>query len=317
MMNAAPDQKSRLERLLEAGHFTVSAEVGPPMSASADFVRKKARSLVGIADAANVTDNQTAMVRMSSVAASVLCQQEGLEPVLQMTCRDRNRIAIQSDLLGAHALGLRNLLCLSGDHQAFGNHPQSKNVYDIDSIQLIKGIRELQEDSRFISGSNCKNPPRFFLGAAANPFADPEQLQYIRLHKKIEAGARFIQTQCIYDVERFARWMEYVRRHGLDKKTHILAGLLVNKSVKSLEMTKQVAGMHVPDELVERMKKASDPQEEGVRIALDTIKGLQSIPGISGVHIMAVGWESIVPTIVEEAGFLPRPSLSEVEEANA
>lgn len=301
--------KSYLQRILETGIFSVTAEIGPPMSADADFVRKRARELKGIIDAANVTDNQTAIVRMSSIAASCLSLQEGVEPVVQMTCRDRNRIAIQSDLLGAYALGLRNLLCLSGDHQSFGNHPESKNVYDIDSIQLLRALKRMKEEKVFMSGKPTKKPAEFFLGATANPFADPEELQFIRLHKKIEAGAQFIQTQAIYDTEKFAAWMEKVRSAGLHKKAYILAGILVNKSLKSVEMTKKVAGMQVPDVFVDRMKKASNQEEEGINIALDIIKDIRKIEGVSGLHIMAVGWESIVPTIVERAGFLPRPTI--------
>lgn len=302
-------EKSKLQKILEAGHFSVTAEIGPPMSANADFVRKNAREIQNIIDAANVTDNQTAIVRMSSIAASYLISQEEVEPIVQMTCRDRNRIAIQSDLLGAYALGLRNLLCLSGDHQTFGNHPESKNVYDIDSIQLIRALKKMKEEKVFMNGKPTRVPAEFFLGATANPFADPEELQLIRLHKKIEAGAQFIQTQAIYDADRFAQWMEKVRSAGLHKKAYILAGILVNKSLRSLEMTKKVAGMHVPDELVERMRKASSYEEEGVSIALELIDKVKKIEGVSGIHIMAVGWESIVPAIVERAGFLPRPKL--------
>ncbi|NSW89810.1 MAG: methylenetetrahydrofolate reductase [Firmicutes bacterium] len=301
--------KSNLQKVLKAGHFSVTAEIGPPMSADADFVRKKARDMAGLVDAANVTDNQTAMVRMSSIAAAYLIQQEGLEAVVQMTCRDRNRIAIQSDLLGAYALGLRNVLCLSGDHQSFGNHPQSKNVYDIDSIQLVNALRMMKEEKVFMCGRSTKTPAEFFIGATANPFADPEELQFIRLHKKIAAGAQFIQTQAIYDVEKFAGWMERVRKAGLHNKAYILAGILVNKSLKSIEMTKKVAGMDVPDIFVERMAKAVSQEEEGVRIALDLINEIRKIEGVKGIHIMAVGWENIVPVIVEKAGFLPRPAL--------
>ncbi|MGI6778271.1 MAG: methylenetetrahydrofolate reductase [Acetivibrionales bacterium] len=302
-------EKSKLQKILEAGHFSVTAEIGPPMSADGEFVRNRARGLVGVVDAANVTDNQTAIVRMSSIAASFLASQEGVEPVMQMTCRDRNRIAIQSDLLGAYALGLRNILCLSGDHQSFGNHPQSKNVYDIDSIQLIQVLKRMKEEHVFMCGRETKKPAEFFIGATANPFADPEELQFIRLNKKIRAGAQFIQTQAIYDVERFSRWMEKVRAEGLHKKAFIQAGILVNKSLKSVEMTQKVAGMDVPDTFVERMRNASSQQEEGINIALDLIKEIRKIEGVSGIHIMAVGWESIVPTIVEKAGFLPRPTV--------
>jgi len=299
---------SNLHKVLASGGFSVTAEIGPPMSADAEIVREKARELVGIVDAANVTDNQTAIVRMSSIAAAVLSAQEGVECVVQMVCRDRNRIALQSDLLGAYALGQRNLLVLSGDHQSFGNHPQSKNVFDVDSIQLLKAIKTLQETGEFIGGNKSKFPPKFFLGATANPFADPEELQIIRLEKKINAGAKFIQTQAIYNVDRFTEWMERVREKGLHKRAYIQAGVLVNKSLKSIQMTQLVAGMDIPDILVERMEKAEDKQKEGFAIALELIKKLKTVEGISGIHVMAVGWEEIVPEIVKQAGFLPRPN---------
>jgi len=302
-------EKSNLQKVLEAGHFSVSSEIGPPMSANADFVRKHAKEFVGLVDAANVTDCQTAIVRMSSLAASYLIMQEGVEPVLQMTCRDRNRIAIQSDLLGASALGLKNLLILSGDHQRFGNHPQSKNVFDVDSIQLIKALRDQAEKGVFMSGAKTKVPSEFFLGATANPFADPEELQIMRMEKKINAGARYIQTQAIYNIERFKSWMEKVRARGLHEKAYILAGIVVNKSQKSIEMTSIVPGMDIPDALIKRMQDAEDKQAEGVEIALDLIKEIRQIEGISGLHIMAIGWESIVPVIMERAGLLPRPKL--------
>jgi methylenetetrahydrofolate reductase (NADPH) len=300
---------SNLQKVLEAGKFSVTAEIGPPMSADADNVRKKARELKGIVDAANVTDNQTAIVRMSSIAASCLSKEEGIECVVQMTMRDRNRIAMQSDLLGAWALGLKNLLVLSGDHQSFGNHPGSKNVFDVDSIQFLKAMNNLQNEGLFLGGSKCKNPPRFFLGATVNPFADPEELQLLRLEKKINAGAKFIQTQSIYDVERFGRFMEKVRERGLHKRAYIQAGILVNKSLKSIQMTQLVAGMSVPDEFVRRFEQAEDKQAEGINIALELMDKIKKIEGISGLHIMAVGWEEIVPEIVRQAGFLPRPSL--------
>ena len=302
-------EKSNLQKVLEAGHFSVSSEIGPPMSANADFVRKHAKEFVGLVDAANVTDCQTAIVRMSSLAASYLVKEEGVEPVLQMTCRDRNRIAIQSDLLGASALGLKNLLILSGDHQRFGNHPQSKNVFDVDSVQLIKALKHQAENGEFMSGAKTKMPSEFFLGATANPFADPEELQILRMEKKINAGARYIQTQAIYNIERFKSWMEKVRERGLHEKAYILAGIVVNKSQKSIEMTSIVPGMDIPEALIKRMQNAEDKQAEGVEIALDLIKEIRQIEGISGLHIMAIGWESIVPTIMERAGLLPRPQL--------
>ena len=300
--------KSNFEQLLEAGKFTVTAEIGPPMSANAEFVRKRARELKGYVDAAYITDNQTAVVRMSSIAAAMLAAEEGLEPVIQMTCRDRNRIAIQSDLLGAYALGLRNLLVLSGDHQTFGNHPQSKNVYDVDSTQLIHALTDLQENGVFMGGSPCKAAPRFFIGGAGHPFADPQELQVLRLKKKIDGGARFITTQAVYDIDKFKKWMEVIRSQGLHKRTYIQAGIVVNKTLKSLQMTKLVAGMDVPDNLLKRMAKAEDTQAEGVNIAVDLLSQIMEVEGVSGIHIMAIGWEAIVPVIVERLGVLPRPT---------
>jgi methylenetetrahydrofolate reductase (NADPH) len=302
-------EKSNLQQILEAGKFSVTAEIGPPMSADGENVRKKARDLKSIVDAANVTDNQTAIVRMSSIAAACLAKEEGVECVVQMTMRDRNRIALQSDLLGAWAMGLRNLLILSGDHQSFGNHPASKNVFDIDSIQFLQAMNNLQENGLFLGGSKCKNPPRFFLGATTNPFADPQELQLIRLEKKIKAGAKFIQTQSIYDLERFEHFMEKVCERGLHERAYIQAGILVNKSLKSIQMTQLVAGIIVPDEYIKRFEEAEDKQAEGINIALGLIEKLKTIKGISGIHIMAVGWEEIVPEIVKRAGFLPRPQL--------
>ncbi|GHS95729.1 methylenetetrahydrofolate reductase [Synergistales bacterium] len=304
--------RSNLQKVLEAGNFSVSAEIGPPMSGDAQNVIDKARHLVGIVDAANVTDNQTAIVRMSSIAASYLSLQNGVDPVVQMTCRDRNRIAIQSDLLGAYALGLRNVLILSGDHQSFGNHKQSKNVFDIDSVQALHGLTKLMKENIFMSGSPLKAPIEFFLGTTANPFADPEELQIIRLEKKIRAGARFIQTQAIYNLDRFKSWMEHVRERGLHKEAYLLAGIVVNRSVRSIEATAGVPGMDVPLSLIERMRATKGKEEaeaEGVAIALDLIKELKEVEGVAGIHIMAIGWEAIVPTIVEKAGFLPRPKV--------
>lgn len=300
---------SRLQRIFETGGFAVTAEIGPPMSANRENVAEKAKELKPYADAANVTDNQTSIVRMSSLAGSVLALAEGVEPIMQMTCRDRNRIAIQSDLLGAWALGVRNILCLSGDHQSFGNDRGAKNVYDIDSVQLIKALADLRDEGKLMSGKVIKHPPQFFVGTTANPFADPFELQLIRLKKKIEAGARFVQTQAIYDIDIFEEWMKAVREMGLHRKAFIQAGVMVNKSSRSIEMTQKVPGMAIPDELVTRMKNASDVQEEGKKIVIEIIERIKKIEGIAGLHIMAVGWESVVPEIIERSGFLPRPRI--------
>lgn len=301
---------SNLEKLLEKGEFAVTGELGPPQSADPEVIRNKVGILKGSVDAANITDNQTAIVRLSSIAAGVLMQNEGLEPVIQMTCRDRNRLAIQSDILGAASLGMKNLLCLTGDHQTFGNHPFSKNVFDLDSIQLIQMVKGMRDDNQFQSGDELKVPPRMFIGAAANPFGDPFEFRVVRLAKKVAAGTDFIQTQGIYDIDRFEKWMEGVRDRGLHEKVYILGGVIPFKSAGAARYIKnKVPGMVVPDELVERMKNASDAKAEGVKIAVETIEQLKTIKGVHGVHIMAIEWEEKVHEIAESAGLLPRPSL--------
>ena len=313
---------SNLEKLLRAGHFVVTAEIGPPQSADPEVIRRKARLLKGVVDAANITDNQTAIVRMSSIASAVLAMQEGVEPIVQMTCRDRNRLAMQSDLLGAYALGARNLLCLTGDHQSFGNHPTAKNVHDLDSIQFIRMVRDMRDEGRFQCGDEIKGVrPRFFIGAAENPFGDPFDFRPYRLAKKIAAGVDFIQTQIILDVPRFREFMKRVVDMGLHEKVYILAGIGPLKSAGAARyMRDKVPGMRVRDEYVERMEAAvaGIPKEdkkarkeawerEGIRIAIEQIQELREIPGVAGVHIMAIEWEEAVRPIVEGAGLLPRP----------
>jgi 5,10-methylenetetrahydrofolate reductase len=306
---------SNLERVLTEGKFAATAELGPPKSADVDAIKKKAEILKGKVDAVNITDNQTAIVRMSSIGAAKLTLEYGLEPIMQMVCRDRNRIAMQSDILGASAMGIKNMLCLTGDHQKFGNHPTSKNVFDLDSLQLLQMVKTMRDDKRFQNGDEIRNSkkapvvePKMFLGAAENPFAHPYEFRAIRLAKKMKAGADFIQTQCIFDVPRFKEWMKEVVDRGTHEKLYILAGVMPIKSPRVLEyMKKNVAGMSIPDELVDRMKGASDPKEEGVNFVVELINEVRQIEGIRGVHIMAVEWEEIVPTIVERAGLLPRP----------
>ncbi len=304
-------EKSRLQRLLEQGQFTVTAEITPPMGGDGQLVLEKARTMRGYVDAVNITDNPSAVMRMSSIASATFAAQAGVEPIIQMTCRDRNRIAMQSDLLGAWAMGLRNLLCLSGDHQSFGNDPQAKNVYDLDSIQLLQTMNRLKQESRFLSGKETKAPPKFFLGATASPFADPPELQMIRLQKKIAAGAQFIQTQTIYDVDRFAEWMKGVRKLGLHEQAHILVGVMVNKSVRSMEMTNRVPGIDVPEKLLERMRQAEYAQAEGLKVALELIGQLKQVEGVSGVHVIAVGWQTVLPVLIGGVELLPRPQVKE------
>jgi 5,10-methylenetetrahydrofolate reductase len=301
---------SNLERVLTEGHFAVTSEIGPPKGTSADFVRKTAEQLKSCCDAMNVTDNQTAIVRMSSLAACALLRQMGIDAVMQMVTRDRNRLAMQSDVLGAVALDIRNLLCLSGDHQKFGNHPTAKNVYDIDSIQLTQMVRTMRDEGLFMSGDKVSGDVPLFIGCAANPFADPFEFRVIRLAKKIRAGADFFQTQAVFDLPRFTAWMDMVRDQGLHEKAYILAGIIPMKSAGMARyMKKYVAGLMIPDELVKRMEHASDAKEEGVSIACELIDQVRDVPGVRGVHIMAVAWEEIVPEIVGRAGLLPRPRV--------
>ena len=302
---------SRLEKVLTAGHFAVTAELGPPQNANPESIKKKAQHCLGNVDGANITDNQTAIVRMSSIAAAAIAISCGVEPVVQMVCRDRNRIAMQSDILGAAALGAKNLLCLSGDHQTFGNHPEAAGVFDVDSVQLIAMVKKMRDDKQFLSNDPIKEyEPRLFIGAVENPFADPFEFRVMRLAKKIEAGADFIQTQCVFDLDKFTRWMELVVKEGLHKKVYILAGLTPVRSHRALTyMKNNVAGMSIPDELITRMESAQDPKEEGIKICLEMIEKVKTIEGVSGIHLMPIGWESITPVILERAGLLPRPEV--------
>jgi len=301
---------SRLERVLEAGHFAFTAELGPPQGANVEAIKKKAGHLKGITDAVNITDNQTAVVRMASWAASFLAIQEGLEPNYQMVCRDRNRIAMQSDILGAYALGVRNMLCLSGDHQQFGNHPQTKGVFDIDSIQLISMVKGMRDDKKFLNGDEINDAPRIFIGAAANPFGEPFEWRVHRLAKKVIAGADFIQTQCIYDMKRFREWMKQANEMGLTEKVCILAGVTPLKSGGMARyMAKNVSGIMIPDEIIDRVVKAKKPADEGIKICVEQIEELKAIKGVRGVHLMAIEWEHRVPEIAERAKLLPRPQI--------
>jgi len=307
--------ESKLEALLERGEFVVTAELGPPKSVDAGILDAKIAALQGCVDAVNITDNQTAIVRISSIGTGVYARSHGLEPIIQMTCRDRNRLAIQADLLGAYLHGLRNLLCLTGDHQCFGNHPASKQVYDMDSIQLINMVRDMRDRGVFQNGEEIRAgkkaemiPPRFYIGAAANPFAEPLEWRVNRLEKKINAGVDFIQTQCIYDMEIFSRWMRTVVERGLHQQVKILAGVTPIRSLGMAKYMKEsVAGVVVPDSLLERIGAAENPKEEGLVFCAEQIRSFRAMEGLAGVHIMAIEWEKAVHGIVEAAGLLPRP----------
>lgn len=298
----------RLEGVLRKGEFAVTAECGPPRGADPETIRRKGELLKGSVDAVNVTDNQTAVVRMSSMAGCLILKEMGFDVVLQMTVRDRNRIALQSDILGAAALGIRNVLCLTGDHQSFGDHPGARNVHDIDSIQLIDTVRTMRDEGKFISGDEIKGRPELFIGCAANPFADPFEIRALRLAKKVRAGAQFVQTQCVFNMEKFSRWMGMVRDLGLHEKVFILAGITPMKSPGMARyMKNSVPGMDVPDSLIERMSSVPKERyrEEGVTICLETIEQVRAIRGVCGIHIMAIEWEDIVPEIVKRAGLNP------------
>jgi methylenetetrahydrofolate reductase (NADPH) len=304
--------QSALEKILDAGHLAVTSECGPPRGAVPEKIIEKADLLRGYVDAVNVTDNQTAMVRMSSLAACIILKQQGLNPILQMVTRDRNRLAMQSDILGAYSHGIHTMLCLSGDHPCFGDHPMAANVYDLDSIQFIQMVRTMRDEGKFQGGDDILNPPRMFIGAAANPFADPFELRVARLAKKAKAGADFIQTQCIYNMDRFRTWMAGVRDRGLHEQVHILAGVTPMKSAGMAKyMKNKVPGMDVPDGLVKRLSgvpKEGQP-EEGIKICVETIEELKETEGVRGFHIMAIEWEQKVPEIIERAGLLPRPQF--------
>jgi methylenetetrahydrofolate reductase (NADPH) len=303
---------SNLEKILKSGQFAFTGELGPPRGTDVNEVREKAKFLKGNVDSVNITDNQTAMVRMASWAASLVILQEGLEPNYQMVCRDRNRLAMQADILGSSALGIRNMLCLSGDHQKFGDHPDAKGVFDIDSIQLISMVKQMRDEGKFLSGEALHGPPQMFIGAAANPFADPFEWRVHRLAKKIEAGADFIQTQCIYNMEKFREFIRLSNEEGLTDKVYILAGVTPMKSVGMAKyMKNKVPGMDVPDDIIKRLQgvEKNKVAQEGINIACEQIEEFKAMKGVHGVHLMAIEWEHKVPEIAAQAKVLPRPTL--------
>ncbi len=303
---------STLEKILTAGHFAFTGELGPPRGSNIEALKKKAAPLKGMVDAVNITDNQTAVVRMSSWAASLFAISEGLEPNYQMVCRDRNRLAMQGDILGAYAHGIRNILCLSGDHQQFGDHPQSKGVFDIDSTQLINMVKNMRDEGIFLNGQEIDEAPKMFIGAAANPFAEPFEWRVYRLAKKIQAGADFIQTQCVFNMEKMREWVKRANDMGLTEKAYILPGVTPMKSLGMARYMKaKVPGMDVPDYVIDRLKGVDKKQQanEGIKIACEQIAEFKEMKGIAGVHLMAIEWEHKVPEIAERAGMLPRPQV--------
>jgi methylenetetrahydrofolate reductase (NADPH) len=303
---------SKLEKILRSGQMAVTSECGPPRGSDPKVIARKAEMIRNHVDAINITDNQTSVTRLCSLASCIHLKLMGLEPILQMVTRDRNRIALQSDILGAASFDIHNILCLSGDHQSFGDSPKGQNVFDLDSMQLIQTVRHMRDEAKFLGGDPMDRPPRMFVGAAENPFADPFEIRVPRLAKKIAAGVEFIQTQCIYNLEKFELWMKLVRERGLHEKVFILAGVTPLKSAGMAKyMKNRVPGMDVPDEVVKRISGVpKDKQaDEGIRICIESIQRLKQVEGVRGFHIMAIEWEEKVPEIVEQSGLYPRPKI--------
>ena len=294
-----------LRARLDSGAFAVTAEIVPPRGADPEALRRKVTPLVGLVDAVNITDNAGAHVRMASWAGSLVAAEAGVEPVMQLTCRDRNRLALQSDLLAASAVGIPNVLLMTGDHPKFGDHPDATPVFDLDSVQLLWAARAMRDEGRLLSGRALSTRPAWFIGAVENPFAPPAGFRAARLAKKADAGAEFVQTQFVFDVPAFARWMAEVRDLGLDQRCRILAGVGPVRSLRALDhMRTGVPGLHIPDEVDRRLRAvpADRVAEEGERICAEIIGQIREIPGVNGVHVMAPGYEHGIPAILERAG---------------
>lgn len=298
---------SRLERLLHAGEFAVTAEVVPPKGADGNTVREQAEALLGYADAVNITDNPTSSAHMSSVAGAALVAETGLEPVVQITTRDRNRLAITADLLGAWALGARNVLCLTGDPVTAGDHPQAKEVFDLNVVELVRFVVRLRDEGQLLSGVRVDASPRYFVGVADVPLAIDYEPG--RLEAKVDAGADFVQTQIVYDVQALGEWADRIRPRGIFERTFVLVGVAPPRSARSARfMQEHLAGVVVPDEVIRRLEEAGeDSRGEGVRLTVEVVQALKQIEGIAGIHVMGLGREESVRQVIEDAGLLPRP----------
>jgi methylenetetrahydrofolate reductase (NADPH) len=295
-----------LAGLLRSGEFVVTAELNPPKSAAAGVVRRRAEALKGVVDAVNVTDSNRAMVAMAAIPAATIVRSAGLEPIVQMTGRDRNRIALQADVLGAAAIGIENFVFMSGDDPKQGNHPDAVYVKDLDGVGLVKMAVGMRDQARFLSGDEIKQPPKMLIGATASPFTKPMEADVTKTSEKIAAGAEFLQTQPVFDLATFSRWLVEVRRGG-SREVPILAGVLVLRSPEQAERFGKVPGLALVPEVHDRMKKASDAEAEGVAIAVEMVKALKALPGIRGVHLYAIEWPEAVGRVIEAAGLLPRP----------
>jgi methylenetetrahydrofolate reductase (NADPH) len=311
-MSAEVKTPSKLEKILASGELAVTSECGPPRGSDPEGIKEKAGMIRDYVDAVNITDNQTSVTRLCSLASCIHLKLMGVEPILQMVTRDRNRIAIQSDILGAASFDINNMLCLSGDHQSFGDCPTGQNVHDLDSMQLIQTVRHMRDEGKFLGGDEIKRPPNMFVGAAANPFADPYEIRVSRLAKKIACGVEFIQTQCIFNLDKFEQYMKEASDRGLTEKAYILAGLTPLKSAGMAKyMKNRVPGMDVPDEVVDRIAGVEKEKqaEEGIKICIEAVQRLKECSGVKGFHIMAIEWEEKVPEIVKGGGLHPRPKV--------
>ena len=295
-----------LASLLRSDEFVVTAELNPPKSAAAGVVRRRAEALRGVVDAVNVTDSNRSMVAMAAIPAATIVQTAGLEPIVQMTGRDRNRVALQADVLGAAAIGIENFVFMSGDDPKQGNHPDAVNVQDLDGVGLVKMAVGMRDQARFLSGDEIKQPPKMLIGATASPFTKPVEADLTKTFEKIAAGAEFLQTQPVFDLATFSRWLIDVRRGG-SREVPILAGVLILRSAKQAERLAKVSGLAIGPEVIARVKNATDAEAEGIAIAVEMVKALRSVPGVRGVHLYAIEWPEAVGRVVEAAGLLPRP----------
>lgn len=289
----------------------MTAELNPPKSASGTAVKRRAGILKGTVDAVNVTDSNRSVVAMASIPAALLVREAGVEPIVQITGRDRNRIALQGDLLGAAALGLANFLFMSGDDPKHGNHPDAVHVKDLDGVGLVKMAVGMRDDHKFLSGDEIKQAPEYFIGATASPFTKPMSADLEKTVEKINAGADFLQTQPVFDLATFSQWLAELRRVGGGREASVVAGVLVLRSVEQAERVARVPGVALGQDIVDRLKKAPDAEQEGIAIAVEMAKSLRALPGVHGVHLYSIEWPEAVPLVAERAGLLPRPKIKE------
>ena len=302
---------SNLASLLRQGEFVVTAELNPPKSASGEVVKRRAGVLKGSVDAINVTDSNHAVVAMAAIPAAILVREAGVEPIVQITGRDRNRIALQSDLLGAAALGLPNFLFMSGDDPKHGSQPDAVHVKDLDGVGLVRMAVMMRDERKFLSGDEIRQAPEYFIGATASPFTKPMSLDLEKTVSKVNAGAEFLQTQPVFDLATFSQWLAELRRVGDRREAPVIAGVLVLRSTEQAERFARVPGIVLVKEVVDRLKKAADAEQEGIAIAVEMVKSLRALPGVRGVHLYAIEWPEAIPLVVERAGLLPRPKVKE------